>query len=104
MKKLLLLSFLLVSVLVQQAMAQGRAVSGKVTDAATNQPLPGVSVLVKGTTVGTATGVDGSYTLNVPEGSNTLVFRYISYKTVERTIGNQTTINVAMETDAQQLD
>lgn len=104
MKKLLLLSFLLVSVLVQQAMAQSRAVTGKVTDAATNQPLPGVSVLVKGTTVGTATGVDGSFTLNVPEGGTTLVFRYISYKTVERAIGNQSTFNVAMETDAKQLD
>ncbi|MBB6609970.1 SusC/RagA family TonB-linked outer membrane protein [Pontibacter sp. Tf4] len=104
MKKLLLLSFLLVSVLVQQAMAQSRAVSGKVTDAATNQPLPGVSVLVKGTTVGTATGVDGSFTLNVPEGANTLVFRYMSYKTVERAIGTQTTFNVGLETDAKQLD
>ncbi|NDK56863.1 SusC/RagA family TonB-linked outer membrane protein [Pontibacter fetidus] len=103
MKKLLLLSFLLVSVLVQQAMAQGRAVSGKVTDATTNQPLPGVSVLVKGTTVGTATGVDGSFTLNVPEGGNTLVFRYISYKTEERAIGNNTTFNVALSTDAKQL-
>ncbi|NEM99561.1 SusC/RagA family TonB-linked outer membrane protein [Pontibacter burrus] len=104
MKKLLLLSFVLLSVLVQQAMAQSRAVSGKVTDAATNQPLPGVSVLVKGTTVGTATGVDGTFTLNVPEGANTLEFRYISYKTVERAIGNQTTFNVALETDAKQLD
>ncbi len=103
MKKLLLLSFLLVSVLMQQAMAQSRVVTGTVTDAATNQPLPGVSVLVKGTTVGTATGVDGTYTLNVPENGTTLVFRYISYKNVERTIGNQTTISVAMETDAQQL-
>ncbi|MEJ8758672.1 SusC/RagA family TonB-linked outer membrane protein [Pontibacter sp. H259] len=103
MKKLLLLSFLLVSVLVQQAMAQSRAVSGKVTDAATNQPLPGVAVLVKGTTVGTATGVDGSFTLNVPDGGTTLVFRYISYKTEERSIGSQTTFNVAMATDAKQL-
>jgi TonB-linked SusC/RagA family outer membrane protein len=104
MKKLLLLSFLLVSVLMHQVMAQSRSVSGKVTDASTNQPLPGVSVLVKGTTVGTATGIDGSYTINVPQGSNTLVFRYISYKTAERSIGTQTTINVAMESDAKQLE
>lgn len=104
MKKLLLLSFMLLSVLVQQAMAQSRAVSGKVTDAATNQPLPGVSVLVKGTTVGTATGIDGTFTLNVPEGATTLEFRYISYKTIERTIGNQTTFNISMQSDAQQLD
>ena len=104
MKKLLLLSFMLFSVLVQHAMAQGRTVTGKVTDASTNQPLPGVSVLVKGTTVGTATGVDGSFTLNVPEGANTLVFRYISYKTMERPIGTQSTFNVALESDARQLD
>jgi TonB-linked SusC/RagA family outer membrane protein len=103
MKKLLLLSFLLVSVLMQQAMAQSRAVTGKVTDASTNQPLPGVSVIVKGTTVGTATGIDGGFTLNVPQGGKTLVFRYISYTTAERTIGDETVFNVALSPDAKQL-
>ncbi|NEM98237.1 SusC/RagA family TonB-linked outer membrane protein [Pontibacter burrus] len=89
--------------LFQQAFAQGRTVTGTVTDRANGQALPGVAVIVQGTTVGTSTNVDGAYTINVPAGSNTLEFRYIGYQTVTRSIGNATTINVALETDAQQL-
>ncbi|GAB3828713.1 hypothetical protein GCM10028895_42580 [Pontibacter rugosus] len=59
MKKLLLMSFVMVLTLLQQAYAQSRTVSGTVTDQSTSQPLPGVAVIVKGTTVGTTTGVDG---------------------------------------------
>ncbi|WP_266203243.1 SusC/RagA family TonB-linked outer membrane protein [Pontibacter kalidii] len=103
MKKILFLSLLLVTALLHQAMAQVRAITGKVTDAATSQPLPGVAVIVKGTTVGTTSGVDGSYSINVPEGSNTLVFRFIGYKTVERAIGNASAVDVALETDSEQL-
>ncbi|WP_242929497.1 SusC/RagA family TonB-linked outer membrane protein [Pontibacter vulgaris] len=103
MKKLLLLCFCMVSVLLQQAMAQVRAITGKVTDASTNQPLPGVAVLVKGTTTGTATGADGSYSLNVPEGGTTLVFRFIGYTTTERAIGNASTVNISLPVDTKQL-
>ncbi|PKV62569.1 SusC/RagA family TonB-linked outer membrane protein [Pontibacter ramchanderi] len=103
MKKILMLCLLLVSALIHEAMAQVRAITGTVTDASTNQPLPGVTVLVKGTSVGTATGADGTYTVNVPEGSNTLVFRFIGYQTVERPIGTNTTLNVSMGTDTRQL-
>ncbi|GAB3200697.1 TonB-linked SusC/RagA family outer membrane protein [Pontibacter aydingkolensis] len=91
------------STLLQQAMAQVRAITGKVTDATTNQPLPGVTVLVKGTTVGTATSADGAYSINVPQGSNTLVFRFVGYGTVERAIGAASTIDVAMGVDSKQL-
>ncbi len=104
MKKVLMLCFLLVSALLQQAMAQVRAITGKVTDATTNQPLPGVTVLVKGTTVGTATGADGNYSINVPEGNNTLVYSFIGYQTVERAIGASTTINVGLPVNTQQLN
>lgn len=103
MKKRLLMFFILTFLLLHQAMAQGNTVSGRVTDAATNQPIPGVTVLVKGTSVGTATGGDGAYTLNVPEGNNTLIFSFIGYNPVERTIGNATTIDVALSTDEKQL-
>ncbi|WP_242927706.1 SusC/RagA family TonB-linked outer membrane protein [Pontibacter vulgaris] len=97
------MSFVLVFALLQQAMAQSKTVSGKVSDQATGQGLPGVAVLVKGTTVGTATGVDGSYTLNVPENGNTLVFRFIGYQTVERAIGNASNVNVTLAVDNKQL-
>ncbi|GAB3823160.1 hypothetical protein GCM10028895_29620 [Pontibacter rugosus] len=87
-----------------QALAQVRAITGRVVDAASNQPLPGVTVLVKGTTVGTATGADGAYSINVPEGSNTLVFRFIGYRNVEKAIGNSTTVDVSLPINSEQLD
>ncbi len=103
MKRLLILSFFLVFALLQETVAQVRAITGRVTDASTNQPLPGVSVLVKGTTAGTATGADGTYTLNVPEGSNTLEFRFIGYQTIERAIGNASTIDVSLPLATKEL-
>ncbi|TPE45235.1 SusC/RagA family TonB-linked outer membrane protein [Pontibacter mangrovi] len=104
MKKVLFLSLLLVSVLLHQAMAQVRTITGRVMDATTNQPLPGVAVIVKGTTVGSTTGAEGEYSINVPEGGNTLVFRFIGYQTVERAIGNENTIDVTLATDTEQLE
>jgi TonB-linked SusC/RagA family outer membrane protein len=103
MKKLLLLSFALIFALLQQAAAQSRTVTGTVTDQATGQGLPGVAVLVKGSSTGTATGGDGSYSINVPEGSNTLVFRFLGYASVERPVGTSSVINVALGVDNQQL-
>lgn len=104
MKRLLLLNFALMFMLVQQATAQRMSVSGTVTDQTTGQGLPGVSVIVKGTAVGTATGVDGTYTVAVPADGNTLVFRFIGYKAIERTIGNESTINVALGSDQKMLE
>jgi TonB-linked SusC/RagA family outer membrane protein len=104
MRKLLLLSFALVLTLLQQAYAQSRTVSGTVTDQSTSQGLPGVAVIVKGTTTGTTTGADGTYSINVPEGSNTLMFRFIGYQTLEKAIDNASTINAALTTDQKLLD
>jgi TonB-linked SusC/RagA family outer membrane protein len=103
MNKLLLLSFILVFALLHQSMAQTRTVTGTVTDQETGQGLPGVAVLVQGTSVGITTGATGEYSITVPEGSNTLTFRYIGYATVTRNIDNQTTINVTMSVDTRQL-
>ncbi len=89
--------------LLQQALAQSKTVSGIVTDQTTGLGLPGVSVIVKGSSVGTATSADGSYTLNVPENGSTLVFRYIGYTNKEVPIGNSAVLNVALGVDNKQL-
>ncbi|MGB7394628.1 MAG: carboxypeptidase-like regulatory domain-containing protein, partial [Pricia sp.] len=81
---------------------QAQEVSGTVSDA--TGPLPGASVLVKGTTNGTQTDFDGNYTLDgVPE-DGTLVFSYIGYAAQEIPVGGQTTIDVTLQEDAQALD
>jgi TonB-linked SusC/RagA family outer membrane protein len=86
-----------------QSMAQSRTVSGTVTSADDGQPLPGVTVLVKGTNRGTTTNLDGNYTLNVPADNNLLVFSYVGFVTQEVPINNRSTINVEMQVDVQQL-
>lgn len=60
-----------------------RIVTGAITDAATNGPLPGVNVLIKGTGTGTTTDANGQFRLNVPDDRNTLVFSYIGFVTQE---------------------
>ncbi len=77
---------------------QPQSVRGKVTDTE-SQPLPGVTVVVKGTTQGTVTNVDGIYVLtNIPDNA-TLVFSFVGMRTKEVQVGNQTNVNVAMEED-----
>lgn len=80
-----------------------RDVKGVVKDEAGN-PLPGVAVLLKGTTLGTATDVDGKYTLTLPEGNYTLVFSMLGMKVREEVVGNRTEINVVMQEDATEMD
>lgn len=79
-------------------------IRGKVTDDK-GDSLPGVTVVVKGTTNGTATGVDGTYTLNLPDASGTLIFSYIGYATQEVLItGGQTLVNITLRADAKALE
>ena len=103
MKKLLVASLLAAPFVVQEAAAQSRSISGRVTDAASGQGLPGVTVLAKGTTVGASTSADGSYTLSVPEGTTTLSFSSIGYTSIERPIGDASTLNVALTSDTRQI-
>ena len=104
MKKSLFLFLLLFSGLLQQAWAQDRTISGKVTDRGTNQGLPGVTVLAKGTTIGTGTNADGGFSLTVPSTVTTLVFSFVGYASQEQTIGASNTIDVALATDVKQLN
>lgn len=80
-----------------------KKVSGTVSDKS-GVPLAGASVIVKGTSNGTSTDFDGNYSLNVQEDSDVLVISYIGFKSVEITVGNQTTINASLEEDAESLD
>jgi TonB-dependent starch-binding outer membrane protein SusC len=83
--------------------AQDKTVTGKVTDASNGDPMPGVTVVVKGTTNGTITDPNGSYTLSVPSGS-VIVFSFIGYKTKEIVVGNVTVVNAAIESDMIGMD
>ncbi|MBM1106857.1 SusC/RagA family TonB-linked outer membrane protein [Aurantibacter crassamenti] len=84
-------------------LAQSNTVSGTVTDAADGSPLPGVNVLVQGTTSGTQTDFDGNYSIEAEEG-NTLVFSYLGMSTQNVTVGSSSEMNVALIEDASQLD
>jgi TonB-linked SusC/RagA family outer membrane protein len=87
----------------QQAAAQNRNITGRVTDAATGQGLPGVTVLVKGTSIGASTSADGSYSLSVPASATTLTFSFIGYTSIDRPIGDASTVSVGLSTDTKQL-
>lgn len=85
-------------------MAQNKTITGRVTSPGEPEGLIGVNVLVKGTTIGVVTDLDGRYTLLAPESATTLVFSYIGYRSVEEQIGNRSEINVVMEEDSQNLE
>ncbi|MFN8356822.1 MAG: TonB-dependent receptor [Spirosomataceae bacterium] len=83
------------------ANAQDRRVTGKVTG--TDGPLPGATVLLKGTTTGAATDVNGDFSIAIKGANPVLVFSGIGYKTKEVTVGNQTMINLKLEEDVTNL-
>ena len=84
------------------AVLQGITITGTVTENGT--PMPGVNVIVKGTAIGQVTDGNGRYTITAPNSTSVLVFSFIGYTTQEFTVGNQTTINVAMSEDASLIE
>ncbi|WP_083692303.1 TonB-dependent receptor [Seonamhaeicola sp. S2-3] len=84
--------------------AQQKIITGKVTSSSDGMALPGVNVVVKGTTTGAATDFDGNYSINVSNENAILVFSYIGYVTNEVIVGSQSVINVALVEDAASLD
>lgn len=97
MKKLYLLTFLMMAFAVT-AFAQDRTIKGTVMDADdSNASIPGVSVVVEGTTIGTITDIDGKYTLKVPAGYENLIFSYIGYESQTLPIGASTVVDVSMK-------
>jgi TonB-linked SusC/RagA family outer membrane protein len=79
------------------------SIEGTVTDPQ-NDALPGVSVVVKNSTVGTITDIDGNFRLNVPEDAGAIVFSFVGYATQEVDLSGQTTFNITMEEDMLELD
>lgn len=85
------------------AWSQDRVVTGKVVAADEQLPLPGVNVLVEGTTKGTTTDAEGNFSIQLAEGENTLVFSFVGYSPTTVQVGNQTTINVDLSPDVTAL-
>ncbi|MCW3805397.1 SusC/RagA family TonB-linked outer membrane protein [Plebeiibacterium marinum] len=103
MRKLALFLSMILFVGLQTMTAQTKAISGKVFDSQ-GEVIPGVSIIVKGTTVGTITRPDGTYSLNVPGDAKILVFSFVGMKTQDVLIEGRSTINVTMESDAIDVD
>lgn len=81
-----------------------RRITGTVTGMDTNEPLPGVSVVMKGTTRGTTTNGEGAFELSVPETSTTLIFSFVGYVTQEVALGSQSSFTVQMSVDNKSLE
>jgi len=98
-----MISFVLVSLLTSLSLfAQEKTITGSVKDA-TGETLVGVNIVIEGTTVGTATDIDGNFSLRVPSNA-ILNVNYIGYKPQKIAIGNQTTINIFLDKDVKDLD
>ncbi len=98
-----MLACLMVMLSVMTVQAQERTYSGTVTSADDGQPIIGANVMVAGTTTGTSTGVDGKYTIKARSGSQ-LVFSFLGMRSQTITVGNTTTINVSLQSDATSLE
>ncbi|RZK40677.1 MAG: SusC/RagA family TonB-linked outer membrane protein, partial [Hymenobacter sp.] len=104
MKRTLLMSSALIVAVCQIAQAQTRALSGRVTDQKSGEGLPGATVLLKGTTTGVSTSVDGRFTLSVPDNGGTLVISSVGMATQEIAIGNRSTIDLVLAADNKELN
>lgn len=96
------LNLILALVMLSSSIGFGQRIQGKVTDES-GVPLPGVTVLVVGTTTGTTTDFDGNYAINAKEGEN-LLFSYLGMLSQTIRLGSQSTLNVTMKEDATSLD
>jgi len=101
MKKVLF--FLAIIFSFHHLMAQEVTITGRVTDI-NGEGIPGVSILVKSTTQGTITNLEGEYTINVPDEQAVLVFSFIGYKQVEEGINGRTVIDVVLDEEATELN
>ncbi|MCT4590945.1 MAG: SusC/RagA family TonB-linked outer membrane protein [Carboxylicivirga sp.] len=104
MRRLALIASLILFVGLNAVFAQTTTITGKVTDSESGEAIPGVSVVVRGTTIGTVTNVDGNYSLSVPDDATNLLFSFVGMTTQDITIAGQTVINVDMVSEAIGVD
>ncbi len=97
MRKLLLLTQLLLCFLAHPLLAQERTISGRVTSAEDGATMPGVNVTIKGTTRGATADANGQYKISVPTGPVKLVFSFVGYTNQEVGTGTQTTLNIELK-------
>jgi len=102
MKRLSIFLFMLACGI--QSWAQDREVSGTITDTGTGAGLPGVNIVVKGTSLGTATDADGKFRLSVPSSATALVVSIIGYATQEVAIPSSNVVTIGLKTESSQLD
>lgn len=103
MRKFAMMLALLIFAGVQVVLAQ-TTITGTVTSSEDGKGIPGATVVVKGTTVGLTTDMNGKYSINVPASGKILQFSFVGMKTKEVTIGTQTTINVVLDPDVLDIE
>lgn len=81
-----------------------QTIKGRITDADSKEPLPGVNILIKGTQSGTSSDANGSYSLSVPDANTVLVFSFVGYEPQEVKVGNRTDIDISLKTDQKSLE
>ena len=89
-------------VITPKSLLQGITITGTVSEA-DGEPIPGVSVIIKGTSTGTATDANGRYSISVPNNNAVLQFSYLGFETVDFTVGSQTLVNVTLHEKVSQL-
>ena len=102
-KNLKLFLFLVAMLTFTMSYAQVKTITGKITDT-NGESLPGATISVKGTTIGTITNFDGDFSLNIPEDAQTLVFSFVGMKSMEVNIEGKTSFNISLEEDLIGLD
>jgi len=87
----------------QSLSAQDRTITGNVTSQEDGGPLPGVNVIIKGSTTGTVTDIEGNYSINFPESATTLIFSFIGFESMEAEVGAQSVLDIQLTQDITQL-
>lgn len=101
---LYILGFLLLSSVAFAVGPKDRTIKGRITDSENGAPLPGVNVIVKGTSQGTSSGSEGDFEINVSDNNAVLVFSFVGYEKLEVPVGDRTRVDVTLKVDSKSMD